>query len=122
MGWGVQLTGLANTLDVFESLKVEWNDGAVYVAGPTVEYAAAQELGTESIEARPYMRPAAERVKSDPEKYAQLYGGASDLSTEREYVKTLAIAVQNEGKKIADAKGVRDTGQLINSISIERIR
>jgi hypothetical protein len=122
MGWGVQLMGLANTLDVFESLKVEWNDGAAYVAGPTVEYAAAQELGTESIEARPYMRPAAERVNSDPEKYAKQYGGGLDLSTEAGFVKALAIAVQNEGKKIADAKGVRDTGQLINSISIERIR
>jgi len=36
-------------------------------------------------------------------------------------VETLAIAVQNEAKRIADHKGVRDTGALIGSITYEAV-
>ena len=36
-------------------------------------------------------------------------------------VETLAIAVQNEAKRIADQKNVRDTGALIASITYEEV-
>lgn len=122
-GWRTSITGLASTVDVFKALKMEWSGNTLYIAGPTVEYAVEQELGTRHIEARPYMRPAAERVQADPEAYANRMASSHgiDISSEEGFVRALTLAVQNEGKRIADAKGVRDTGALIASISIERV-
>jgi hypothetical protein len=83
-----------------------------------------QERGTSSIEARPYMRPAAERVQADPEAYARRVASSQgiDLSSEDGLLRAVALAVQNEGKRIANQKGIRDTGALIASISIEKIQ
>lgn len=122
--WGTSLTGFASALDVFKSIKMSWEGGTLYIAGPTVEYAAEQELGTSSLEGRPYMRPASERVKANPKQYATQMASEHgiDISTEAGLVKALALAVQDEGKRIADAKDVRDTGELIASISIERVQ
>lgn len=118
MSFGISALGIASTLDLLESVKMRWSDDELYVVGPTVSYAIYQELGTSDIEARPYMRPAAERVAANPAAMLEKYGAtAPDAGP----VETLAIAVQNEAKKIADAKGVRDTGALINSITYEPV-
>jgi len=123
-GWGTTISGYAGTIDIFRQLRMQWSGGTLYVAGPTVKYGVYQERGTSSIEARPYMRPAAERVKADPEAYARRVASSQgiDLSSEDGLLRAVALAVQNGGKRIANQKGVRDTGALIASISIERIQ
>lgn len=123
-GWGTTLTGFAGALDILEAIKLSWSGDVLYVAGPTVNYAVYQERGTSKLEARPFMKPAAERVKADPQKYATQIATSQgiDISTEEGFVRALALAVQNEGKNIADKKDIRETGNLIASISIERIR
>lgn len=123
-GWGTSITGLAGALDVFKALKMEWSGNTLYIAGPTVKYAVEQELGTSAMKGRPYMRPAAERVQANPESYAKRMASTHgiDISSEEGFVRALALGVQDEGKRIADAKGVRDTGDLIASISIQQVQ
>jgi len=120
-GWGLTLTGIDTVFNLFEVLKSQWEDDTLYIVAPTVNYAVYQERGTSDIEARPFMAPAAERVMANPQamiaKYAQ-----EPVTDEESLVKTLAIAVQNEAKRIANRKGVRDTGALINSITFERVK
>lgn len=122
-GWGTTIAGLASTVDIFDSIKAQWEGETLYLAGPTVSYAVYQEQGTSTIEARPFVKPAAERVQADPGRYAQQMAATQgiDISNEAGFVKALALAVQNEAKRIANEKGVRDTGDLIASISIEQV-
>ncbi|WP_459191826.1 HK97-gp10 family putative phage morphogenesis protein [Halosimplex sp. J119] len=123
-GWGTTIMGLDAVFDLFEEIKVQYDGGSVYVAGPTVDYAVHNELGTSKMEARPFMRPAAERVQADPERYAKQMASTHgiDISTEEGLVKALALAVQDQGKRIADQKDIRDTGNLIASISIQKVQ
>jgi hypothetical protein len=123
-GWGTTVTGLANAVDVLEAVKMQWDGDTLFVAGPTVNYAVFQERGTSDIEARPFMAPAAARVQADPEHYAQRMASTHgiDISSDDGFVRALALAVQDEGKRIADQKDIRDTGQLIASISIEQVQ
>lgn len=122
-GWGMALAGLDDVLDLFDQMQVRFDGGTVYVVGPTVEYAVVHEIGNSEHEARPYMRPAAEAVQASPEHHAQRVAASQgiDLTTEDGLVRALALAVQDLGKRIADAKDIRDTGQLIASITIQRI-
>jgi hypothetical protein len=124
MGWGMTLAGFANAVNVLEAIKAEWSGGTLYLVGPTVRYAIYNELGTSKMEARPFMEPAAERVQANPEAYATRMASTHgiDISSESGFVRALALAVQDESKRIANAKGVRDTGDLIASISIEKIQ
>jgi hypothetical protein len=123
-GWGMSITGLAETIDLFREIQMQWSGDTLYVAGPTVKYAVYQELGTSQIEARPFMGPAAERVQANAETHAQQMAASQgiNIASEDGLVRALALAVQNEGKRIANQKGVRDTGALIASISIERVQ
>lgn len=123
-GWGISLLGFAQTLEVLEDLRMSWSGDTLYLAGPTVEYAVYQETGTSKMEARPFMGPAADRVQADPQRYAQQMAASQgiDISSEEGLIRAIALAVQNEGKRIADAKGIRDTGALIASITIQRVR
>jgi hypothetical protein len=121
--WGMRLAGFDATLALLQSLKFEFGDGVIYVAGPTVDYAVYHELGTSKMEARPFMRPAAERVQADPIKHAMSMASTHgiDITNEEGLIRALALAVQNEGKRIANAKDIRDTGDLIASISIQKV-
>jgi len=116
MGWGISVTGITSTLDLFDSLKTRWDGDTLYLVAPSVSYAVYQERGTSDIDARPFMRPAAEKVRQSPEAMLKQYEAAAPKAGP---VETLAIAVQNEAKKIADRKGVRDSGTLISSITYE---
>ena len=122
-GWGATLVGLEDALDVLQAVQTRFEGDTVYVAGPTVEYALEQEKGTSGQRARPFVRPAAERVQASPIEYASKIAAAQgiNISDEAGLIKALALAVQNEAKRIADAKDIRDTGALINSISIEQV-
>lgn len=123
MSFGMTIGGLASTLEVFNALKMQIGDEAAYIAGPTVNYAVENEFGTANREARPFVRPAAERVQANPQKYVEEIASTQgiDISSEDDVARAAAIAVQNEAKKIADEKDIRDTGQLINSISFEKV-
>lgn len=120
MSWGITTSGIAATVELLEGTRAGWSEAAdaAYVVAPTVDYAVYQELGTSSIEARPFMRPAAARVNARPEAMIERYRSAAPAAGP---IETLAIAVQNEAKQIADRKGVRDTGALINSITYEQL-
>lgn len=117
MSWGASVSGVDTVLDALEAIRITFEDD-IYVAGPTVEYAIFQERGTADIEARPFMRPAAERVQANPQAMLEKYGRETPSAGPAE---TLAIAVQNEAKRIADQKNVRDTGALIASITYEEV-
>lgn len=122
--WTVTVNGIGQTEAALQSLAEQYGGDAVWVAGPTVSYAIHNEYGTSKMEARPFMRPAAERVDANLEHHVKKVAQSSGLSltSHDDAVRAAALAVQNEAKKIADRKDIRDTGTLINSISVERIQ
>jgi hypothetical protein len=124
MSWGARVVGLSRVLDRFDDIRTRWDGDTLYLAGPQVEYAVYQERGTSSIEARPFMQPAAETVRANPSAHARQMASSQGFSinSQDDYVRALALAVMTEGKRIADAKDVRDTGDLIASITIEKVR
>jgi hypothetical protein len=117
-GWGLSITGVAKVVSLFEQLQISFDGDTVYLVGPSTEYAVYHELGTSKIEARPFMRPAAERVQANLVGYVKRMSRSQGipLTSEANVVKCAALAVQTEAKKIADQKDVRDTGQTIASI------
>jgi phage gpG-like protein len=118
-GWGMSITGLVDAIDVFHQLTIEYNSGATFIVGPTVEYAVHHETGTSKMEARPFAKPAAERVQQDLEGKARpfLDGG----SGEEAIVRAVALAVEAEMKRIVTRKGIIDTGNLRASIGVEQV-
>ncbi|OYR79330.1 hypothetical protein DJ84_18420 [Halorubrum ezzemoulense] len=82
-----------------------------------------QEKGTSKMEARPFVRPAAERVRADMANEVRRISASQGipLISEAAIVRCAALAVQDRMKEIADRKGIRDTGQLINSIRIAEV-
>lgn len=124
MNFGASISGIGSVLDTFGDIGMRWGGETLYLAGPQVEYAIYQERGTSDIEARPFMQPAAERVGADPSSYAERVASSQGLTinSQADYVRAVALAVQTEAQRIADAKGVRDTGALIASITIEEVR
>jgi phage gpG-like protein len=122
MRWGVTLTGLSQTIKALESLRFQFADGVTYVAGPTVEYAVFHELGTSKMKARPFARPAAERVQANPSLAGQFVEANSLLEVnEEELVKATALAVEQEMVRTITRKGIIDTGTLRESVKTERV-
>lgn len=120
MSWGARLVGFGNALELFEDVRVRYEGETVYVVGPTVEYAVYQDRGTSSIEARPFVAPAAERVQAN---HAELAGRFLDgPPTEESVVRATALAVEREMKQIVTDKDIIDTGALRASITTEKIR
>jgi len=124
MGWGLTVTGLDAVFDLFDELESRWSGDTLYIVAPTVNYAIWQEKGKSGIEARPFMKPAGARVMASPQQYAAQIAASQriDITTEEGLVRALALAVQNESKRIADRKDIRDTGTLIASITIEQVQ
>jgi len=122
-GWGAQITGLGSTLNVLDSLAVDFGDDAVYVVGPTVEYAIYVDQGTSKMEARPYAKPAAERVQANLSSSVGQYLDRSVLeSGEDSVVRAAALAVQAEMQRIITDKGAVDTGTLRASVTVSKVR
>lgn len=120
-GFTMKLIGFSAVLDYLESMKM--SGGTVYVVGPTVEYAVHQEFGTSSQSARPFMRPALGRVQSDPAGEVRRVASSQGITLDGEepIVRSAALAVEDHAKRIANAKNIRDTGALINSIEARRV-
>lgn len=122
MSFDISLTGLAAAIDILRSLSIEFDDGAIYVVGPTVHYAVYHELGTVHMDARPFARPAAERVQANLEsKVGEFLEGDLLGADEEAIAKATALAVEAEMKRIITQKGIVDTGAMRASVSIERV-
>lgn len=122
MSWGASVAGIGSTVRLLEALRFDFDDGAIYVVGPTVHYAVYHELGTSKMDARPFARPAAERVQANLDSAAgQFLDGDVVEASEDALVRSVALAVEAEMKRIVEAKGIWDTGALHGSISAERV-
>lgn len=122
-GWGVQVVGLDAVVDLLEEIQLSWDGDTVYVVAPTVEYAIWHEIGTASMEARPFARPAAERVQAAPVQKAQAVAAAQgiDISTKEGFVEALALAVEREMKQIIEEKDIWDTGTMHGSVTVAEV-
>lgn len=114
------ITGIGETKATIQGVQTAYDEAtdAVYVASPKVDYAVFQEQGTSSIPARPFMKPARERVQQNQQAMYEQY---KSEKPDADPVEVIALAVREEAKAIADKKGVRDTGKLIRSISYEQV-
>jgi hypothetical protein len=122
MSWGLSLTGLATTKAALETLKFDVDDETAYIVGPTVSYSIFVDRGTSKMEARPFVRPAAERVQANLETEVGQFldGGLNDSSMDA-ITRAAALAVQREMQRIITQKGAVDTGTLRSSISIQEV-
>lgn len=123
MSWGVALTGFGAAMDLIDDVVVDFSGETTYIAGPTVDYAIWHEVGTSKMEARPFVRPAAERVRQNTGAEIQRISKSQGipLNSEENIIRCAALAVQSRIKEIADRKDIRDTGTLINSVRIARV-
>jgi len=122
MGWGVSVSGLAPLINFLRSVQFEFSGDVTYVVGPTVEYAVYHELGTSKMKARPFARPAAQRVQSNPARAEEFLDAGSVLEAgEEELVKATALAVEQEMIRIITQKGLVDSGTMRASVGIERV-
>lgn len=122
MDIAMKVSGLMQTRDMLQGIQLQFDGSNVYIAGPTVDYAVYQELGTSRHPARPFLGPARDRVAGNIGRYAQKMSAKHGipLDSEENIVKCVAHAVSEESAKIADAKGVRDTGELIDSHTVRK--
>jgi hypothetical protein len=123
VSWGVSLAGFDAATDMFDQITTDFDGDATYIAGPTVDYAIHHEYGTSKMEARPFARPAAERVQTNTATEVRRISSSQGipLSNEENIIRCAALAVQDRMKRIADQKDIRDTGNLIASIRIEKV-
>ena len=123
MSWGVSLAGFDAATDMFDQITTDFDGDATHIAGPTVDYAIKHEYGISKMEARPFVRPAAEYVRVNLESEVRRISSSQGipLSNEENIIRCAALAVQDRMKRIADQKDIRDTGNLIASIRIEKV-
>lgn len=114
MSWGVQLSGLASTVQMLDQIRVQWGEDVTYVVGPTAKYGIYVELGTTRMKPQPYLEPAVRSVMAQSERLTK---GVDDGSAEA--VKTLALEIERRAKQNAP---VGETGNLRASISTERVK
>lgn len=106
MGWGGNLVGFSQAIDVMNDLK-NYVVTDTWIVGTSIEYAAYVEFGTSKMAAQPYLRPAVREVFAQD--FARLSAKANDSN---ELVKLLALEVERKAKQKAPV----DTGNLMNSI------
>jgi hypothetical protein len=110
-------TGFDGVLRLFKDISTRFDGDTVYLVGPTVEYAVHVELGTSKMEARPFVRPAAERVQSDFGLVSQFIDGGVLEVGEAGLVEATALAVEAEIVRIITQKNLIDTGAMRASVT-----
>jgi len=110
-------TGFDDVLGLFRNISTRFDGNTVYLVGPTVEYAVYLELGTSKMEARPFVRPAAERVQSDFGLVSQFVDGGVLEVGEAGLVEATALAVEAEIVRIITQKNLIDTGAMRASVT-----
>lgn len=122
MSWGTKLIGYTSVLETLEDLRVQFEGDTTYLVGPTVEYAVYVDQGTVKMDARPFVKPAAERVQADlRSKIDPHLQGDPEDAQESELVRATALAIEAEMKRIITQKGAVDTGAMRASVSIEKV-
>ena len=114
-------TGFDDVLRLFKDISTRFDGDTVYLVGPTVEYAVHVELGTSKMEARPFVRPAAERVQSDFSLVSQFVDGGVLEAGEAGLVEATALAVQAEITRIITQKDLIDTGAMRVSVTTREV-
>jgi len=121
-GWGATIVGYGSTVNLLESLRFEFGDGAIFVVGPTVKYAVFHELGTSKMKARPFARPAAERIQANlASEITEFLDVDVWEATEDDLARSTALAVQREMQRIITQKDIIDTGAMRASVSVEKV-
>jgi DNA primase large subunit len=110
-------TGFDDVLKLFKDVSARFDGDTVYLVGPSVEYAVHVELGTSKMEARPFVRPAAERVQSDFGLVSQFVDGGVLEVGEAGLVEATALAVEAEIVRIITQKNLIDTGAMRASVT-----
>ena len=141
-GWGVSLNGFGGVLTTLQSIQTRFGTDAVYVTGPTAEYAVDLEEGRASHPPYPFVGPAVSDYKRNPAAFMArnteldlgAIGGGDDL------VKAVAYAIMRQAQINANAGGSSEgpsgkrspgtdsnhpkiqTGNLVNSFRVVRVR
>jgi len=117
----IDITGLTDALGLFRDIEMQFDGDTVYVVGPAVEYAVYVERGTSRMPARPFVRPAAERVQQDPGLAATFLDTGVLDGGEEAVVEATALAVEREIIRIITRKDLIDTGAMRASVSITKV-
>lgn len=122
-GWTMKMSGMKAAQRALNDVSIQFDGSKVYVVGPTTSYAVHHELGTSKMGARPFMRPAAEKVRNDKSHWAQKVASSQGipLNSQENIVKCVALAVAAEARAIATRKDVKDTGDTIASIQAREV-
>lgn len=122
-GWGTTLVGHASTVSLLESLRFEFGDGGtIHVVGPTVRYSVFHELGTSKMKARPFAKPAAERVQANLDGAIDRFLDVPLVDADEDAMaRAAALAVQREMQRIITQKDIIDTGTMRSSVSIQKV-
>jgi len=104
---GMSVTGIQGAVDALKTLKTGWTDQSAWIVGVGAEYGAYVELGTATMDAQPYLFPAARYVMRT--RFDALQAQANTLG---ELTELLAIEIEAEAKRRAPV----DTGNLRSSI------
>jgi len=122
MPWGLSLSGMDDAQGMLDDVNIQTSGEDVYVVGPTVHYAVYVDMGTSKMEARPFVKPAAEDVQMNLGHHLERHLTADFLNaSEEEILKAAALAVEKRMKEIITEKGAVDTGTMRASVSIEKV-
>lgn len=112
MGFTTRFVGFGAMMNELDSLQINIKSNAVYVVGTNVEYSVWVEMGTSSMAAQPYLRPAVRDAERKIPQFAEQAGSTDEL------IKLIALHIE----RVAAEKAPVDTGNLMSSISTERVR
>lgn len=115
---GVDVRGEAALFEELDELADDFSDAGDWVVGTAVEYAAANEFGTATRDARPFFRPALSELRGDVAGFIDdnSQTDIDEIDSGDELVATVAFALERRIKEIVTRKGIVDTGTLRASI------
>jgi hypothetical protein len=105
-----KLAGLNAIKNTFNSIRAQWGEDASYRVVADAPHSHFIEFGTVNQEAQPYMRPAVEKAAGNAKNLAVMVSGTDELT------KTVANEISDEAQRIV----VVDTGELRDSIHVEK--
>lgn len=134
----ISLDGLESIQARLEEIENDVDSDAVYVTGTNVEYGVYLEFGTEDMPPYSWFRPAIREFKANPETFIQNntdFSSIDEIESTDEMVATIAVALANQMEKNVSANTStdrspgthpehpqRDTSNLVNDISAQRIK
>lgn len=107
---GMKMVGLTAVMTMFDRVIDRYRINADYYVGTNVDYAAYIEYGTYRMQAQPYLRPAANKVRGN------LKDIISRQSNMEGAIKAVALEVESDAKRRCPV----DTGNLRGSIETQK--